>query len=92
MAEATTHLIDHGLPSLPVRQWVLLFPKRPRCYLQRDKGLLDAALCVFLRMVQQSLTRCCSAALALCASLHLATVAFIHRFGSCLGTHVHFHV
>jgi len=26
------------------------------------------------------------------STLHLATVAFIHRFGSCLGTHVHFHV
>ena len=93
MAEAAAHLTDHVFPRLPVRQWVLSVPKRLRYYLQRDEGALNAALRIFLRVVQQSLqTHCPSAANAHSANLHLGTVAFIHRFGSSLNTHVHFHV
>ncbi len=93
MAEAAAHLTDHVFPRLPVRQWVLSVPKRLRYYLQRDKGALNAALRIFLRVVQQSLlTHCPGAALADPASLHLRAVAFTHRFGSSLNTHVHFHV
>jgi hypothetical protein len=33
MAEAAAHLNDNVCPSLPVRQWVLSVPKRPRCCL-----------------------------------------------------------
>jgi hypothetical protein len=36
-------------------------PKRPRYYLQRDKGALNAALRIFLRVVQQSLLAHCPA-------------------------------
>ena len=93
MAEAAAHLTDHVFPRLPVRQWVLSVPKRLRYYLQRDKGALNAALRIFLRVVQQSLqTHCPGAAQCDPASLHLGAVAFIHRFGSSLNTHVHFHV
>ena len=93
MAEAAAHLTDHVFPRLPVRQWVLSVPKRIRYYLQRDKGALNAALRIFLRVVQQSLqTHCPGAAQCDPASLHLGAVAFIHRFGSSLNTHVHFHV
>ena len=93
MAEAAAHLTDHVFPRLPVRQGVLSVPKRLRYYLQRDKGALNAALRIFLRVVQQSLQSHCPGA-AQCdpASLHLGAVAFIHRFGSSLNTHVHFHV
>lgn len=93
MAEAAAHLCDHVFPRLPVRQWVLSVPKRIRYYLQRDKGALNAALRIFLRVVQQSLVAACpGAAKADPAHLHLGAVAFIHRFGSSLNTHVHFHV
>ena len=85
MAEAAAHLTDHVFPRLPVRQWVLSVPKRLRYYLQRDKGALNAALRIFLRVVQQSLqTHCPGAAKCDPASLHLGAVAFIHRFGSSL--------
>jgi hypothetical protein len=93
MAEAAAHLTDHVFPRLPVRQWVLSVPKRIRYYLQRDKGALNAALRIYLRVVQQSLVAACpGAANADPASLHIGAVAFIHRFGSSLNTHVHFHV
>ncbi|MCW2311304.1 hypothetical protein M2244_001032 [Rhodoferax antarcticus] len=76
MAEAAAHLTDHVFPRLPVRQWVLSVPKRLRYYLQRDKGALNAALHIFLRMVQQSLQAHCPGA-AQCdpTSLHLGAVA-----------------
>ncbi len=76
MAEAAAHLTDHVFPRLPVRQWVLSVPKRLRYYLQRDKGALNAALRIFLRVVQQSLqAHCPGAAKADPASLHLGAVA-----------------
>ena len=65
MAQAAAHLCDHVFPQLPVRQWVLSVPKRLRYYLQRDKGALNGALRIFLRVVQQSLqTHCPGAAKA----------------------------
>jgi len=93
MAEAAEHLRDHVFPRLPVRQWVLSVPKRLRYCLQRDKGAPNASLRIFLRVVRTSLqTHCPGAAKADPVSLHLGAVAFIHRFGSSLNTHVHFHV
>jgi len=76
MAEAAAHLTDHVFPRLPVRQWVLSVPKRLRYYLQRDKGALNAALRIFLRVAQQSLLSACPGA-AQCdpASLRLSAVA-----------------
>ena len=76
MAEAAAHLTDHVFPRLSVRQWVLSVPKRLRYYLQRDKGALNAALRIFLRVVQQSLqTHCPGAVQCDPASLHLGAVA-----------------
>ena len=93
MAEAAAHLSDHVFPRLPVRRWVLSVPKRLRYYLQRDRGALNAALRIFLSVVRQSLqTHCPCAANADPASLRLGALAFIHRFGSSLNTHVHSHV
>ncbi len=51
------------------------------------------ALRIFLRVIAQTLQDCSSgAANADRAKLHIGAVAFIHRFGSSLNEHVHFHV
>ena len=48
---------------------------------------------IFLRVIAQSLqAHCIGAANADKESLHIGAVAFIHRFGSSLNEHVHFHV
>jgi hypothetical protein len=48
---------------------------------------------IFLRVIAQSLqTHCPGAAQIDKAALHIGAVAFIHRFGSSLNGHVHFHV
>jgi hypothetical protein len=94
MAETAAHLVDHVFPRLAVRQWVLSVPKRLRYFLsQRDGAALNTALRIFLRVIQNSLiTRCPGAATVDAAALRIGAVAFIHRFGSSLNTHVHFHV
>ncbi len=56
MVETAAHLTDHVLPRLPVRQWVLLVPKRLRYFLQRDGVVLNMVLRIFLRVITQSLS------------------------------------
>jgi hypothetical protein len=49
MAERAAHLVDHVLPAVPVRQWVLSLPYRLRCLLAWDHGLCRAVLAVYAR-------------------------------------------
>ena len=88
MVATAAHLTDHVLPDLPVRQWVLAVPKRLRYFLQRDADPQGAALRLFLRRVEQCL-RAHSPGSGPAA--RLGAVAFIHRFGSALNAHLHFH-
>jgi len=88
MVATAAHLTDHVLPALPVRQWVLAVPKRLRYFLQRDADLQGAALRLFLRAVESCL-RAHSPGSG--SAARLGAVAFIHRFGSSLNAHLHFH-
>jgi len=88
MVATAAHLTDHVLPALPVRQWVLAVPKRLRYFLERDADLQGTALHLFLRAVEQCL-RAHSPGSSPAA--RLGAVAFIHRFGSSLNAHLHFH-
>ena len=91
MEQTAAHLVDHVFPHLPVRQWVLSVPKRLRYFMQRDGAALNSALRIFLRVIEQCLLRQCPGVAKLDkASVHIGAVAFIHRFGSSLNTHVHF--
>ena len=93
MVDTAAHLTDHVFPRLPVRQWVLSVPKRLRYFMQRDGAVLNMVLRIFLRVIAQSLqSNCPGAAQVDRAALHIGAVAFIHRFGSSLNGHVHFHV
>ena len=59
-----------------------------RLLLRRDAAVQGAALRIFLRVVQRCLrvdSPGCSAA------ARIGAVVFIHRFGSFLNEHVHFH-
>lgn len=88
MVETAAHLADHVFPRLAVRQWVLSVPKRLRYFLQTDAALQGAVLRIFLRVVE----RCLRGHSSGCSeSARIGAVAFIHRFGSSLNEHVHFH-
>jgi hypothetical protein len=72
---------------------VLSVPKRLLYYMQRDGPVLNMVLRIFLRVIAQSLSaNSHGAAQVDKAALHIGAVAFIHRFGSSLNEHVHFHV
>ena len=61
--------------------------------MQRDGAALNMVLRIFLRVIAQSLQdHSPGAANVDRAALHIGAVAFIHRFGSSLNGHVHFHV
>ncbi len=93
MVETAAHLSGHVFPKLPVRQWVLSLPKRLRYFLQHDPKALNTALRIFLRVILASLQAHCPSAVGLDRKLvQLAACAFIHRVGSSLNTHVHFHI
>jgi hypothetical protein len=93
MAETAAHLADHIFPRLPVRQWVLSVPKRLRYFLQNDPKALNTALLIFLRVIHTNLHQHFASATGIDKrDVHIGACAFIHRFGSSLNTHVHFHV
>jgi hypothetical protein len=43
LVATAAHRTDHVLPDLPVQQWVLAVPKRPRYFLHRFADLQGAA-------------------------------------------------
>ena len=51
MAEQAAHLVDHVLPHVPVRQWVLTLPHRLRYLLAYNHALCRAVLGVAARAV-----------------------------------------
>jgi hypothetical protein len=88
MAETAAHLVDHVIPPVSVRQWVLSLPKRLRWHLHRDPALRIAVLRLFLRAVEQTLLTHSETAPA---GARMGAVSFIHRFGAALNPHTHYH-
>ena len=88
MAETAAHLVDHVFPPLPVRQWVLSVPKRLRWYLQREPKAVSAVLHILLRVIEAHLRQSSPGA---SARARLGAVSFVHRFGSSLNRHTHYH-
>ena len=57
MAETAAHLVDHVIPPLPVRQWVLSVPKGLLRFLEREPQALSAVLRILLRVIAAHLCR-----------------------------------
>ncbi len=89
MAEVAAHITDHVLPHLPVRQWVLTLPKRLRPFLHHNPDIAGAVLQIFIRAVRTALCRTSPGAPR---DAQLGALTFLHRFGSGLNAHFHFHV
>ena len=89
MAERAAHLVDHVLPDVPVRQWVLTLPHRLRYVLAWRHDLCRAVARILHRAIER----------------HLRTwarqqgvrdgrgggVAVLQRFGGSLNLNVHVH-
>ena len=89
MAETAAHLTDQVLPRVGYRQWVLSVPKRVRWHLREKPEAASGLLRVFLRAVETAVRRSCPGAPP---GSRFGAVAFVHRFGDALNSHVHYHV
>jgi len=88
VAETAAHLVDQVVPPLPVRQWVLSVPKRPRYFPEREPAAVTAVLHIFLRVVEAHLRHSSPGA---SARARFGAVRFVHRFGAALNRHLHHH-
>src|SRR3989454_7540910 len=89
MAEQAAHLLDHVLPHVPVRQWVLSLPHRLRYLLAWNHKLCREVLGVAVRAVLGSYRR--RARRAGVRDGRSGAVTVIQRFGGGLQLNVHFH-
>jgi len=90
MAETAAHLVDHVVPWVPVRQWVLSLPFKLRYRMAYDSALTADVLNIFIGGVFGGLRRRARELLGLRRS-QCGAVTFIQRFNSGLGLNVHFH-
>lgn len=90
MADAAAHLVDRGLPEVPVRQWVRSLSFGLRYRLAYDAPLTSAVLGVFVRTVFASLRRRARRHWGV-ARGQCGAVTFVQRFGDALNLNVHFH-
>ncbi len=96
MAQTAAHLVDHVIPPVPVRQWVLSVPKRLRGFLADRPAAVAALTKIFLAEIERLLSAAADvtidAAAPAAARPRLGGISFLHRFGSAPNHHVHLHV
>ena len=89
MAERAAHLVDHVLPAVPMRQWVLSLPFRLRYLLAWNHELCRAVLAVYARALRGFYRR--RARRAGITGAETGAVTAIQRFGSGLNCNIHYH-
>jgi hypothetical protein len=89
MAERAAHLVDHVLPDVRVRQWVLSLPYRLRYLLAWDHDLCRAVVAVYVRAVLGFLRQ--RARRDGVVNSRSGAVAIIQRFGGAVNLNVHIH-
>jgi len=91
MAETAAWLVDHVLPVVPVRQWVLTLPYPLRYRCAWDARLTTEVLRAFLRALFADQRRRARQFFGIQRGQN-GSVTFIQRFGSALNLTPHFHV
>jgi hypothetical protein len=87
MAETAAHLVDHVIPRVRVRQWVLTVPHRFRYRIGYDHELCKRWLRVLGRELQTHYRNKSGQ-----PNGQIGTVTFIQRFNSSLSLSPHYHV
>ena len=95
MAQTAAHLVDHVIPPVPMRQWVISVPKRLRCFLADRPNAVAALTRIFIEEIERLLCTAAGPTRAgdrpSVARPRLGAVSFLHRFGSAINHHVHLH-
>ena len=89
MVETAAHMVDDVLPRVQIRQWVLSVPKRVRWHMNHKPEVVSGLLGVFLRAVETTIRQNSPDSPA---GSRFGAVVFVHRFGSYLNSHIHYHV
>ena len=88
MAQTAAHPVDHVIPNVPVRQWVLSLPIRLRLLLAAQPKLVTPVL----QVVHRAITRFLLNQAALKAhEADSGAVTLIQRFGSAANLNIHLH-
>ena len=82
MVETSAHLIDHVIPTVPVRQWFLSFPWPLRLLFARQPDTLSRCLAVIIRAIETDLIH--RAGLTRASGARSGVVTLVQRFGSAL--------
>ena len=94
MSDTAAHLVDHVIPSVPMRQWVLSLPMPLRYLLAWQPELVAAVSGIFVEAVFRHLRRVAKRELPLRrqAEAHAGAVCMVQRYGSAVNLNVHLHV
>ncbi len=84
------HLVDHVIPSVPARQWVLTFPWPLRLLFASQPDTLSRVLAIVVRAIETDLIH--RASLTRRSHARTGVVTLIQRFGSALNLNVHLHM
>ena len=90
MIETSAHLVDHVIPDVPVRQWVLSFPWPLRLLFANRPDALGRCLAIITRGIETGLIQ--RAGLTRASRARTGVVTLIQRFGSALNLNVHLHM
>ncbi len=90
MIETSAHLVDHVIPEVPVRQWVLSFPWPLRLLFASRPDVLSDSLAVIIRAIETGLIQ--RAGLTRASRARTGVATLIQRFGSALNLNVHLHM
>ena len=88
MAETAAHLVDEVIPRVPVRQWVVSFPKPIRVLLASRPELITPVLTVIQRVITSFLIK--QSGLPRQTS-HTGAVTPVQGFGSAANLNIHLH-
>jgi hypothetical protein len=88
MAQTAAHLVDHVIPHVPVRQWVLSLPIPLRLLLAAQPKLVTPVLQVVHRVITRHLL---GQAGLKAGEADSGAVTLIQRFGSAANLNIHMH-
>lgn len=89
MADNAVLLVDHILPQVNMRQWVISFPFQLRFLFANYPAVMSKVLSIVTRLISTHLIQKGSAEHS---TARTGAVTFIQRFGSALNLNVHFHM
>jgi len=91
MNEGAAFLVDHVIPHLPIRQWVVSFPIPLRFWMAKNPKLMSDALRIFLNILQKYYVEKTTGS-KLTKDFQTGFVTVIQRFGGALNLNIHFHI